>query len=191
MSDGPFKNLKLGRHWKRFAKAVQNDAFTSAECSALAMNALLQDILTQDAKALLTDLTNFASREQLDLDAASAIEEIFHRHQKSSFADTLQKEMAFRLSDHMPLADAIKQAVEAAVTEHICEAKTRIVEECILSRDFKGMWQDQFNRTVRESNAIFNGLATNEICGAILTRNNNAFKAAVSKKAGLDEGVSL
>lgn len=191
MSDGPFKNLKLGRHWKRFAEAVQNYAYTSAECSALAKNALLQEILTQDLKALLTELKDFASQVQLDLDALSAVEEIFSRHQKTSFADTLQKEVACRLSDQMPLADAIKQAVEAAVTEQKCEAKSRIVEECILSRDFEGMWQDQFNRTVRESSAIFNGLATNEICEAIFAGNNNAFKAAVSKKAGLDEGVSL
>lgn len=191
MSDGPFKNLKLGRRWKRFAEAVQNDAFTSAECSALAMNALLHEILTHDVKALLTELGNCASREQLNLDTSAAVEEIFRRHQKTSFADILQKEVGFRLRDQMPLADAIKQAVEAAVTEQKCEAKSRIVEECILSRDFKGMWQDQFNRTVRETSAIFNGLATNEICEAILAGNNNAFKAAVSKKVGLDEGVSL
>ena len=191
MSDGPFKNLKLGRHWKRFAEAVQNDACTSAECSAFAMNALLHDILTNDVKALLSELRKCASREQLNLDASSAVEEIFRRHQKTSFADTLQKEVVFRLKDQMPLADAIKQAVEAAVTEQKCEAKSRIVEECIVSRDFKGMWQDQFNRTVRELSAIFNGLATNEICEATLAGDNNAFKAAVSKKVGLDEGVSL
>jgi len=191
MSDGPFKNLKLGRRWKRFAEAVQNDASTSAECSAFAMNALLHEILTQDVKALLTDLRNCANQEQLNLAPSATVEEIFRRHQKSSFADTLQKEVVFRLRDKMPLADAIKQAVEAAVTEQKCEAKSRIVEECILSRDYKGMGQDQFNRTVKETSAIFNGLATSEICEAILAGNINTFKAAISKRRGLDEGVSL
>lgn len=192
MSDGPFKNLKLGKRWKLFAEAVQNDAFDSAERYALASDALVREILTDNVKALLIELEAYASREQLDFTAAlSCIEDIFNRHSKTSFTDTLQKEVAFRVSDQMVLSDAIKQSVGAAVREQISEVKTRIIEECIYARDFKGMWQDEFNRTVRQSSAIFDGLPTNEICEAVLARNNKAFKAAVSKKVGLDEGASL
>lgn len=192
MSDGPFKNLKLAKRWKIFAEAVQNDAFDSAECYALASDALVREILTDNVKALLIELQAYANREQLDLAAVSScIEDIFNRHSKTSFTDILQKEVAFRVSEQMALSNAIKQAVDAAVREQISEVKNRIIEECICKRDFGVMWQDQFNRTVRESSAIFNGLATNEICEAVLAGNKRAFKAAVSKKVGLDEGVSL
>lgn len=192
MSDGPFKNLKLGKRWKLFAEAVQNDAFDSAERCALASDALVREILTDNVKALLIELQAYAGRVQLDFATTlSCIEDIFNRHSKTSFTDTLQKEVAFRVSEHMVLPDAIKQAVSAAVREQISEVKSRIIEECICKRDFGGMWQDQFNRTVRESSAILNDLATDEICDALLARNKKAFKAAVSKKVGLDEGVSL
>jgi hypothetical protein len=192
MSDGPFKNLKLGKRWRLFTDAVQNDAFGKAERHAFASDALVREILTHDVKPLLLELTAYANREQLDFNCvSSSIEEIFNPHSKTSFTDILQKELAFRVSEQVPIADAIIQAVDAAVREQISEVKNRIIEECICQRDLGGMWQDQFNRTVRESSVILNGLATSEICQVVLAGNEKAFKAAVSKKVGIDEGVDL
>jgi len=191
MSNGPFKNLKLTKRWKRFAEAVQSDACDLTYCCALASDALLEEILTTEVKAIVTDLVAFGSRAQLDLVPLSSVEEIFNRHSKSAFTDTLQKEVECRVSDQMACSDAIKEAMGAAAGDHICEVKTRIEEECIRSLEFGKMRQDQFYRTVSQSNAILTTLANNEVCEALLACDKKTFKDAVSKKLGLDEGPSL
>lgn len=190
MSDGPFKNLKLNKRWKRFAEAVQNDAFDRAECCAMASNALVHEILTDGVQTLLADLQDYASLKQLDLDPLSSIESIFNVHMKTPFTDTLQKEVALCLCEAAP-SDAARQALKAAVTEQISEAMNRVEEECIRAREAGEMWQDQFQLTVKQARATFNALDINGICEALLAGNKNAFKNAVSKKVGLEEGPPL
>jgi hypothetical protein len=75
MSDGPFKNLKLGKRWKRFAEAVQNVAFDSAECCALASDALVHEILTGDVPAC----------QPPGLFASAAAKVIFHFSNQRAF----------------------------------------------------------------------------------------------------------
>lgn len=191
MSDGPFKNLKLGSRWKRFAEAVQNAAFDHAACCAMASDALVREILTKGVQALLADLQAYASRKQLDLDPLFSIESIFNLHMKTSFTDTLQKEVALGLSEQAAPADAIWQAMKACASEQMSEAMNRIQEECIVAREFGVMWQDQFNNTIKQASATFNELDIDKICEALLNGNKNAFKDAVSKKEGLDEGAPL
>src|SRR5712675_3052091 len=97
MTDGPFNNLKLGSCWKRFTEAVQNDAVDKAERCALASHALVREILTDETRTLLADLRAYGHQEQLDINPLSSVENIFNGHNKTPFADTLQKELAFRL----------------------------------------------------------------------------------------------
>jgi len=191
MTDGPFNNLKLGSCWKRFAEAVQNDAVDKAARCALASHALVREILTDETKALLADLHAFGRHEQLDIDPLSSVESIFNGHNKTPFADTLQKELAFRLNEQMPPDAAIEQALEATVSDQIGEARSRIEEECIRARDSGEMRQDQFDRTVTEANAAFDALSKNEICDALRAGDKNTFKGAVSRKEGVDEGPDL
>lgn len=191
MSDGPFRNLKLGNRWKRFAEAVQNDAVDASERRALALDALVHEILTDSNQALLADLQAHVRREQLDFDPLSSAESIFNGHSKTPFADILQKELAFRLSEQKQANSALDQAIEASVRDHISEVRNRIEEECIRARESGEMQQDQFDQTVTQASAIFDSLAPDEICDALRAGDKKAFKDAVSKKDGLDEGPSL
>lgn len=191
MSDGPFKNLKLGTRWKRFAEAVQNESFDSSACCALASHALMHEILTDSFRAILAALQAYASRKQLDLDPSSSVGSIFNDHMKTPFSDTLQKQIAFRLSDQVAPADAVRQALEASVNEHSSDARNRIVDEFIRARETGEIRQDQYSHAVNNVKAIFGSLAKNEVCEALHVGNKNAFKDAVSKKQGLDEGPPL
>ncbi len=191
MSDGPFKNLKLGTRWKRFAEAVQNEAFDSSACCALASHALMHEILTDSFRAILAALQSYASRKQLDLDPSSSIESIFNDHMKTPFSDTLQKQIVFRLSDQVAPADAVRQALDASVNEHSSDARNRIVDEFIRARETREIQHDLYFRAVNNVKAIFGSLAKSEVCEALHVGNKNAFKDAVSKKQGLDEGPPL
>lgn len=191
MSDGPFNNLKLNRRWKRFVEVVQNPAFDRAVCCALASDALVREILTDGVKVLVADLLAFASQEQLVFDPLSPVDSIFDVHAKTPFADTLQKEIAFCLSQEVAPINAVQLALEATVTEQIHEARNRIEEECIRALEVGDMSQDKFFQTVSQAGAIFDSLNTNEVCDALLAGNKSAFKNAVSKKIDIDEGPSL
>jgi hypothetical protein len=191
MSDGPFKNLKLGKRWKRFAEAVQNEAFESHVCCAMASDALLYEILTDSVGSLLAAFQAYVNRKQLDLDPMSSVESIFNAHIKTPFSDTFQKHVAFLLSDQIAPANVLRQALEISVSDHVSESRNRIVDECIRARETGEMWPDQFSRAVSNANAIFDVLAKNEVCDALLDGNKKAFKDAVSKKKGLDEGAPL
>lgn len=191
MTDGPLKNFKLGSRWKRFAEAAQNDAVDNAERCALASDALVHEILTDDARALLVDLYDYVSRKQLDFDSLGSVESIFNSHSKTPFTDTLQKELVFRLAEQTPTDVAIGQALEASVGSQISEARNRIEEECIRARETGEMRQNEFDRTVTQVSAAFDALAKDEICHALCSGDKNAFKDAASKKEGLDEGPCL
>lgn len=191
MSDGPFKNLRLGSRWKRFAEAVQNDAVAQASRCALASDALVREILTDGTRTLLADLHAYCDRQQLDLDPLASVERIFDDHSKTSFTDTLHRELAFRVNEQLPPPIAIGQALEAAVGQQIREAKSRIEEECIRACESREMMPEQLDRTVTQANAALDDLAQDEICNALRADNKNAFKDAVLKKEGLDEGPDL
>jgi hypothetical protein len=191
MTDGPFKNLRLGIHWKRFAEAVQNDAVDSTERCALGSDALIRDILTDDTRALLRDLQSYVNQDQLEFDPLSSVESIFDGHSKSPFADTFQKELVFRLSGRISPDIAIRKALESSVSDQISKAANRIEEECIRARETGEMWRDQFDCTVVQARKTFDALARSEICDALLAGNKYAFKCAVSKRHGLDEGPRL
>ena len=130
-------------------------------------------------------------RAQLDLDPLSSVESIFQSHSKTAFGDTLQKEVFLRLGDQMTPDAAIRQALEASVDNQISSARNRIQEECIGARESGEMWRDQFARTVTQANAAFDALAKGDICDALRAGDKDAFKNAVAKQEGLDEGPSL
>lgn len=191
MSDGPFKNLRLAKHWKKFAKAAYNDAFDQAECCGIASDAVVRDVLTEPVKALLSVLKAYVDRNQLDFDPWSSIEKIFNEHSRVPFADTLQKEMSYRLTDNIAPGVALEQALASSVKDHVNISRTRLQEECIRSCEFGEMRQDHLDHTIERTNSIFESLNRNDICDAILACNKNAFQGAVAKKIGLDEGPSL
>ena len=191
MTDGPFKNLKLSNRWKRFAAAAHNDAVDIAERSAIASDALLHEILTDNTQALLVDLQTYTGRAQLDLDPMSSVEGIFNNHSKTPFSDTLQKELVFRLNQQIATDIAIQQAVKASVEDHASKASSRIEEECIDARESGKMHRDQSRRTLAHSRATFDALATKDICDALWAGDKNAFKNAAAKRKGLDEGPRL
>lgn len=191
MSDGPFKNLNLGKHWKRFADAMQNDTFNSSDCCALASHALVQELLTDNLSALLAVLRDYTSRKQLDIDPSATVESIFNDHMNTPFCDTLQKQIAFRLNDQVSPADAIQQALEESLSKHTNDVRNRIVDECISAREAGAIRQDQFSSSVSNINSVFDALEKDKVCNALLDGKKNAFKTAVSKKQGLDEGPPL
>lgn len=190
MMDGPFKNLKLGNHWKRFLEAAQNDVVDMATCCALASDAVVHEILDEN-HPLLDNLYTYGCREQLDIDPLFSIENIFNRHNRASFADFLQKELGFRLNDQMSLSPAIEQALKATMSQQISAAGNRIEEECIYACESGKMEWGQLASIMTRVRAIFGALDRDEIYDALRSGNKNAFKDVASKKEGLDEGPPL
>ncbi len=191
MSDGPFKNLRLSYHWKRFAAAAGNDAADRTQRCALASHALVREILTDDYRTLLNDLQAYTCQTQLDFDPVSSVDSIFCRHSRTAFGDTLHKELAFRLGHKMPPDSAMREALIASIDNQSSKARKRFEEECIRTRESGEMRQGDFDHTVTHAGEAFDALTKDEIYDAIRTGDRNAFKTAASKKRGLDEGPSL
>ena len=191
MPDGPFKNLKLGRRWSRFVTASHNEAFDGTQRCALASDALLRDMLTDADQALLTDLQTFERQPQCDLEALPLVKSLFQKRRKTAFAEILEKELSFRLSDRMTFGSALQRAIQASVDCYINRARNRIQEECIRARDSGEMLQDDYKRTVTSASTAFDAMSKYKICDALLTRDKNAFENDASKKNGIDEGPRL
>jgi len=191
MSDGPFKNLRLAKRWRKVVEAAYNDAFDQAECCAIASDAILHDVLTDSFRALLSALKSYVGQSQMDMDPWSSIERIFNDFSKDQFTDILQKEMAYRSGGNCSHREALEQALASSVSEQTNISRTRIQEECIHLCEIGEMKQGQLNYTIDRINTIFESLDRQNICEAILACNKHAFKEAVAKKDGLDEGPSL
>jgi hypothetical protein len=191
MSDGPFKNSKLPKWWKGFGEAVHNDAVDDEERCARASHAVIKDVLTEDTQAVIVALQAFAALQQLEIDPASTIERIFDNHQKGPFVDRLQRELAFQLNQKKPPKEALSQAMAEALRDQVSQVKNRFQEECIHLAEAGDMNREQSEVGVERANKIFDRLVVDDIRDAVFTGNKNAFKNAVPKKEGLDEGPGL
>lgn len=190
MTDGPFKNLKLNRGWKRFIVAVQNDAVNIHERCNFASDALVQDILTSENLELLKDLDDYGCKRQLDIDVLSEIENIFGCHSLTPFAVALKKAIALFLADNLSFTAAFERALKETIINMFNSIKSRLEEEYLLGCENGKLKINQLSVFFKKLNNIFGILSLDplKILEAIRTRNKVAFKNAVSKKLGLDEG---
>ena len=53
MTDGPFDNLNLGKGWKKFVKAIQNNATDISKCAAIAADTMIKECLTNNASSTI------------------------------------------------------------------------------------------------------------------------------------------
>lgn len=190
VTDGPFKNLKLGSCWKLLADAVQNDAVASTECVAFASHGLVRDLTTAENLSALTAL-EACSQNQLNFDPVASVDAIFEACAKTPFLDTFHKQMQFRVANGTSLAKAIPQALNATIEGQIGEARNRFVEELLYARDTHKMNQKACQRALDKINAAFHGVDRQSVHDAFCAGNRNAFKNAASKKEGLEEGPRL
>lgn len=191
MSDGPFKNLRLTQHWKKFAKAAYNDAFDQMECRGLASHAIVQDVLTDPVRVLLKVLKTYMDQNQMEMAPQASLERFFNDYGKNQFADILKKEMAWRLHENDNHKKVLEQAVASSVDAQIDISRTRMQEECIRSCESGEMNRNQLEATIDRTNTVLGSLDRQNICEVILACDKQAFKDAVAKKEGIDEGPSL
>jgi hypothetical protein len=183
--------MKLGSRWKRLAEAVQNDAVDQSECTALANDSIVRELVTPANIAIIKDLEAYAQRGQMDFDPVSSVEAVFDGHNKTPFNDQLQKELNYRLSDGVPVGTALSDAVEASAAGHVGETRNRFQEESIRLREAKELSAEKCRSTIEKVNTTFDAVDIPAICNALREGDNKAFKAATNKKEGLDEGPSL
>lgn len=190
MTDGPFKNLKLDSRSKRFVEAVRNDAESNRTRQALAGDAILHGILSEN-QPLIRELQAYGQNVQLDLDHDALIKSIFDTFNKSEFADHLQREISFRQHEGEGAEPAVNNGFEAALETGICKFRNRIHEACLEVHGRGEMRSAQFDRFIDRSNETLRNIDRPRILKAFKDGNKNAFKLDVKKKAGVDEGPQL
>jgi len=188
VTDGPFKNLKLDSRSRRFAVALQNEAEDHDTRCALGGHAIVNGILAGN-EVLIRDLQSCGQDGQLDLDPKGSIKSIFDRHERSEFADDLQREVAVRLHEGETLRGAIDKAIDACVETNIGKTLTRIQEAGYEAHREGPMYKDQLDRLIEGSNHVMMSLNRSRIREAVKGCNKNAFKPDVKKITGVDEPI--
>lgn len=188
MTDGPFRNAKLPWRWKRYGEDLVNDATSQDERVVRACHSMLGDVVIKDISSLLRALSANAQRIQMDLDPVSSTEAIFYGYPKSPLTDTLQKHLIANLRARMSPEIALNQALKATTEEWIRETKNRIADECIRVRDIGDMTREEYRQALGRNRDAFAAVNLDAICDALLSGKKGAFKSAVRKKSGVDEG---
>lgn len=96
--------------------------------------------------------------------------------------------MIANLRDHMPIDEALNRSLESTAKEWIDTTKNRLDEECIRARELGDMKREDYHRGIERNRETFTAIKPNELCDALATGNKSAFRQAVQKKAGVDEG---
>ncbi|MBI1384713.1 MAG: hypothetical protein GC150_07380 [Rhizobiales bacterium] len=189
MTDGPFKNLRLGSCWKRLAEAVQNDAASPDECSAVASDALTRHLINKEHVRALQEIEAHLGQRQLELDPLGSIEAIFDRCEKTPFLDALQKELAYRTANDMALSDAIVSALDAAIASQISETRNRFHEEYIRAQEDGEMSRDAAETARGKVDAAFDAVDCERVREALIEGRQDAFENDVGKSDGVDDGM--
>jgi hypothetical protein len=190
VTDGPFKNLKLGSCWKRLAEAIQLEAVSPLECACVASDALVRHLTTSENCSALNAL-EACSRGQLDCDPLGLVEAIFDVRETTPVLDRLKKELQFRIANGSSLEEVTLQALDATIEDQIGEARNRFVNQLICNRDTHVMTQEAYQQALDKINAAFDVVDRRGIRDAFRAGNKNAFRDASGKKEGLDEGPRL
>lgn len=188
MSDGPFRNIALSSRWKQYGKQLVNDAGSAEERTGLVCHCILGDINMNDFQALFGELKAETSRPQRDLDPAPAIERIFDSHPVAPLIDVLRRHLVANTSDQMPPEIALDQALRTTVREWVGIVQNRLDEACIRARDRGDMSLTDFRKGIERNHETFGAIPLNDLCIALASGNKRAFRQAVQKKCGIDEG---
>lgn len=188
MTDGPFRNAQLSGRWKRYGRDLVSDAASQDERTARACHSMLGDVDLKALGSLLRELKAHAQRPQMDLDPVASTDIIFGNHPKSPLADALQKHLTAQLRSQRPFEAGLEQALNDATTEWIGITKNRLDEECIRARDIGDMTRDEYRKGIDRNLETFRAIDPTAIREALALDNARAFKKAVTKKDGLDEG---
>lgn len=188
MTDGPFKNAELSSRWKQYGKDLVSDATSPDERAAQACHSILGDADMDTLGQLLRALNSYAQQAQLDLDPIASFEAIFENHSRSPFTDIIQKHLIASLRDQETLGRALDRAFPSAIADLIDTTKNRLDEECIRACDRGDMTQENCRKGIERNHEVFEGIDSNELCHALTSGNRHAFKEAVRKKVGVDEG---
>lgn len=188
MSDGPFRNAELPSSWKRYGQDLVSDATSREERTTQACHSMIGDVDMKTFSPLFDELKTHADRPQMDLDPVTAVETIFEAHPTSPLADTLQRHLIANLRDQLPPEKALDQALDSTTKEWIGTTKNRLDEECIRARELGDMSREDYQKGIERNRETFAAIKPSELCDALATGNKRAFKQAVEKKAGVDEG---
>jgi len=189
MTDGPFKNLKLGSGWRRLAEAVQNDAASPEECGLVASDALTRHLATREHAKALQELDSHLRRGQLDLDLLGAIEAILDGCEKTPFLDAFQKELLYRAANDTPLGEAIAPALDSAIDTEIGESRNRFHEECIRAQEAGEISPDVANRVRERIDLAFSAVDSEKVRDALLAGERDAFEKDLGGGDDVDEGM--
>ena len=183
MSDGPWKSLRLGSHWKQVAKRLETDAFTLAE-----RREALEAALAQEAEGLpLKDILRMVPNGQGHLFGLSEMIEALRRDRPGSkivqtfltYANTTEPGAA-------PGRGVVESAVADTLNECLLENSRSIEEHYI--RKQQATWgpvEARF-KAVREAIDI-RGLASRIVADS----GSSARVRHPPKRSGLDEGPQL
>lgn len=188
MSDGPFRNAELSSRWKAYGQTLVNDAASVEERTAQVCHCMLGDADMKSFHLLFEELKTHAERPQMDLDPVIAIETIFDNHPMLPLADVLQRHLVANLRDQMPPGNALDQAIDSTTKEWISITKNRLDEECIRARDLGDMNIADYRKGIARNHETFSAVIPHALCAALTSGNKHAFKQALQKKSGVDEG---
>lgn len=188
MTDGPFRNSALSSRWKSYGEDLVNEATPLEECAASASHSILGGIAWDDLSSLLNALREGLEGAQLGLDPAGVASSIFDAHVPAPFHDSLQRHLEATIRESPQVDGLVDMALREAVNDLIDTAKSRIEEECIRSRDAGDMGWKKYEVAVRRNTETFNQIDAAALARAISSGARGAFKAALRKKTGTDEG---
>ncbi|MGO4386772.1 hypothetical protein AB4Y85_04490 [Microvirga sp. 2YAF29] len=188
MTDGPFRNAALPSRWKRYGQELVSDAASPEERTMHACHSMIGSVDMKAFNPLFDELKAHAGRAQMDLDPGTMVETIFDNHAPSPLADALQRHLIANLRDQMSPDKALGEALERTAKEWIGITKNRLDEECIRARELGDMSREEYRKGIERNRETFAAIKPNELCNALATGNKRAFKQAVQKKGGVDEG---
>jgi hypothetical protein len=188
MTDGPFRNSEMSSRWKRYGQGLISDAESLEERTIQACHSMIGDVDMKTFSPLFNELKAYAERAQMDLDPVTATEAIFDNHAPSSLADSLQRHLVANLRDQISPDRALDRALDSTARDWIGTTKNRLDEQCICARELGDMSRENYSKAIERNRETFGAIKPNELCDALAAGNKRAFKQAVLKKTGVDEG---
>lgn len=191
MNDGPSRNLNLAAHHQKVVDMLAEDAFSEKECKEQICHAMMQDLHEAGDLLLAKDLQVLLNKKQPALYIISDVKQVFESHNKTPFADNLQKRFLHKLEHGLSLKDSLKRSLYQAIEHKMHAFVDQIKDWFMKAKDIGDATTEKVENSKVRLFRVRKIVPIEEICDALQSGDKNAFKRNIVKKSDADEGPSL
>ena len=186
MTDGPFNNVAMNRHLKRYGNGLVQGTSSADELTALFTFAVASTL--SPIVPIIKEIAELSPNGQTDFLLKLKTDAIFSKHAKSPTADSFQKHLSNSAASQVSIDTALSIAIASTVRDQVSNSRNRVGDHCLQLNALGKLAKTEWTRCKDTQNTVLSKVDQASICTALRSGDNRSLKQASQKRTGIMDG---